>query len=60
MMLLDADALTYLISAPDRSASFFWAGLHSGDRFGFVTAGPSGYSASGLDSALVPQHSASG
>ncbi len=49
----EADALTYRLSSA-RSATFYWAGLQPGDRFGFVTSAATGCAASGLDGSLAP------
>jgi hypothetical protein len=36
------------------TAKLFWTGMHPGDRFGFVSAAPTGCSAAALSSTLMP------
>jgi hypothetical protein len=54
-IVIDNDAAAMTFRLGPAGASFFWAGLHAGDRFGFVGAASSGCSALGLNAALAPQ-----
>jgi hypothetical protein len=47
-----SNALT--ISVGDNAASFYWAGLQAGERFGFVTADTGGCTANALGADLTP------
>ena len=54
-----AGAINFLLDGA-KGIEFFWAGLHNGDKFGFIAATPQGCAATALDSALQPAEVISG
>jgi hypothetical protein len=53
-IVVDGDAGAFTFRLGPAGASFFWAGLHAGDHFGFVGSASTGCSALGLSAALAP------
>lgn len=58
--LVDSAANAMTIDLTPSSASFFWSGMHPGDRVGFIAAGSAGCSTLGLNAVFVPQLTVTG
>ncbi|HEV7678832.1 MAG TPA: hypothetical protein VGQ42_09725 [Candidatus Dormibacteraeota bacterium] len=53
--LVDSDATALTLRLGPAGVSFFYTGMHRGDRFGFVTAAASGCASLGMSAAMAPQ-----